>query len=271
MSLLKDAMDRLNKTEPANERDRESTPQDMDGDSPVMSSSDSDTIEFRQTRVLEYNHDALRQNKAIALLDKSMEAEQFKLLRTQILEKLARINGNSILITSPNPGAGKTFTSVNLAISMAQEVGRTTLLLDADLRQPRIDQCFGFSAQRGLTDYLLGELKLPDVLVNPGIPKLTILPGGMPLPNSTELLGSPKMEALIKELKGRYKDRFLIVDSASLMARADPIVSSRHIDGILMIIEMEKTSRSDLQRAMELIKDKPVLGMVLNKMREKLN
>jgi len=189
------------------------------------------------------------------------------MLRTQILEKLKAKGGNSILISSPNPGEGKTVVSINLAVSMTQEVNRTTLLVDADLRKPFVHRYLGFEAEKGLGQYLLGEIDLADALVNPGIDKLTILPGGSPLPSSTEYLGSPRMQSLVKELKERYEDRIIIFDTTSLLTRADPIVFSENIDGIVLIIEAEKTSTHDIERTLEILKDRPILGTLYNKSR----
>ena len=115
--------------------------------------------------------------------------DQLKILRTHILERLKEIGGNSLLVTSANPGEGKTFTSINLGISIAQELSRTVLLVDSDLRPPS-EQHRDFSADilgvhvgQGLSDYLLRQAEIPDLLFNPGIEKLTILPGGKSLPN----------------------------------------------------------------------------------------
>ena len=188
-----------------------------------------------------------------------------KIMRTRILNLLEKTGGNSLLVTSPLPGEGKTLTAINLAISISHEIDRTTLLVDADLRSPMINKYFGIPEGKGLSDYLRGKADIPDLLINPGIEKLTILPGGSPIPNSSELLGAPRMESLVAEMKKRYPDRFLIFDSSSLLTTADPLVFSRYIDGILLVVEAEKTPKADIEKAREMLKDKPVLGTVFNK------
>ncbi|MBW2062004.1 MAG: capsular biosynthesis protein [Deltaproteobacteria bacterium] len=223
---------------------------------------------YRQTKVININQEYLRKNKIVSLFYQDETADQIRILRSQVLEKLKESGGNSILISSPNAGEGKTILAINLAFSIAQEVSRTTLLVDADLRKPFIHRYLGFEAEQGLSQYLLGEAELPDLLINPGIEKLTILPGGKPLPSSTELLGAPRMQSLVKELKGRYSDRYIIYDTTSLLTRADPIVFSHHIDGIILIVEAERTSNKDLQRTMELLKDRPIVGTLFNKARD---
>ncbi|MEW6265600.1 MAG: polysaccharide biosynthesis tyrosine autokinase [Thermodesulfobacteriota bacterium] len=219
------------------------------------------------TRLIECEPLVLRRNKVISICHENKTADQIKILRAQVLEKLKDLTGNSLLITSPNPGAGKTFTSINLAISVAQEINRTTLLVDADLRKPSIHKYFGFQVEKGLAEYLLGQAEMADLLVNPGIPKLTILPGGAPIINSSELLGAPRMETLVKEMKNRYSDRLLIFDTSSLLTSADPLVFSRFIDGVLLVVEAERTSNKQLKRAMELLRERPVIGAVYNKVR----
>ncbi|MBW2623038.1 MAG: AAA family ATPase [Deltaproteobacteria bacterium] len=221
----------------------------------------------RTTKRVEIDREMLIKNKVITLYHHDRTADKIRILRTQVLEKLKATGGNSILISSPNPGEGKTMISINLAMSMTQEVNRTTLLVDADLRKPFVHRYFGFEAEKGLGQYLLGEIELAEALVNPGIDKLTILPGGNPLPSSTEYLASPRMQSLVKELKERYEDRIIIFDTTSLLTRADPIVFSENIDGIILIIEAEKTSTHDIERTLEILKDRPILGTLYNKSR----
>ena len=223
--------------------------------------------ERTKTKLYETDPRIWEDNKLISTHFRHRAMDQIKLLRTQILEHLKDLNGNSVLITSSGPGEGKTLTAINLAISFAEEVDLTTLLVDADLRQPCIAKRFGYQGDRGLSNFLQEEVDVADLMFNPGIPKLTILPGGKPLPNSTELLGAPKMEALFREMKSRYPDRLVIVDSSSILMRADPIVFSRYVDGVILVIEAEKTSKHKLRRALELLGDRPIIGTVFNKVR----
>ncbi|MDY6851620.1 MAG: polysaccharide biosynthesis tyrosine autokinase [Thermodesulfobacteriota bacterium] len=237
----------------------------------AVSSSEDVKPSYKQTQVLEADYSFLREKKITALFPQEAAADQIRFLRTRVLKRMKEPEANSLLVTSPNQGEGKTLTAVNLAISISQEIGRTVLLVDADLRRPSVHKYFGFKVKLGLADYLLGKADIPDLLVNPGIEKLTIIPGGRPLPNSTELLGAPRMEALIKQLKGRYSDRFIIFDSSPVLTCADPIVFSNFIDGVIIVVEAEKTSRKELTNALEFFKDKPVLGTVLNKVKSAQN
>jgi non-specific protein-tyrosine kinase len=220
---------------------------------------------YYQTRVLPVDFKQLQQNRIIPICHGNAVADRIKILRTQVLNRMVEEGKNTLLITSANPGEGKTLTAINLAISISHEIGRTTLLVDADLRKPTIHTYFGFEVDKGLSNYLQNGTNLNDILISPGIEKLVILPGGKALSNSAELLGAPRMESLVKELKERYSDRFIIFDSSSLLSCADALVFSRFIDGILIVVEAEKTTKNDLKRTLELLEGKPVIGTLLNK------
>jgi non-specific protein-tyrosine kinase len=224
--------------------------------------------EYTRTKRAEIDRPALRRNRIVSLFHEEAMTDQLKILRTQVLNRVEELRGNSLLVTSANPGAGKTTTAINLAVSISYKVDRTVLLVDADIRKPTMHLYLGLNESMGLSDYLLGRAEIADLLINPGIEKLVFLPGGSPLTNSSELLASPRMEALAQEMKGRYRDRFIIFDSPSLLSCADPHVLSEYVDGILMVVEAEKTAAKDFQKALGLLEGKPVIGTVLNKAEE---
>jgi non-specific protein-tyrosine kinase len=231
-------------------------------------------VTYSRTKVQRIDRDILRKNKVVSLFKNIKVTNEIDTLRTQILAKLGEIGGNSILVTSAHPGEGKTFTSINLGVSIAQQLDRTVLIVDSDLRNPwryHLDfanDYFAVNTKIGLADYLMGDAAVENIMLNPGIEKLTIIPGGRPLPNSAELLGSKKMEHLVFDLKNRYSDRIVIFDSPALLACTDPLVFSHLIDGVILVVEAERTSPEDLKRVMALLKDRPVLGTVLNKSKE---
>lgn len=235
-------------------------------------------IFYSGTKVTKIDDKILKKGKVISLFHDIDKIDEIKTLRTQVLNHLNDIGGNSILITSSNPYEGKTFTAINLSVSIAQELDRTVLLVDADLRKHLkhhkdfATDFFGTEMDEGLSNYLLGQAEIQDLLVNPGIDRLVLLPAGRPLPNSAELLGSPRMVMLVNDIKNRYSDdRIIIFDSSSLLNCADPLVLSRYVDGILFVVEHEKTSAAQLKKSMELLKDKPLLGTVFNKIKSEMN
>jgi protein-tyrosine kinase len=109
------------------------------------------------------------------------------------------------------------------------------------------------------------NIQMDDALINPGIEKLTILPGGNYLHNSAELLGSPQMELLVKEIKTRYKDRIVIFDTPAVLTCADPIQLTKFVENVLFVVEEEKTSAEDIRQSMKLLSDINIIGMIINK------
>lgn len=230
------------------------------------------SVAYSRTRVQPVDPGVLKRNKIISLFHENHMTDHLKALRTQVLNGLEQAGGNSLLITSANPGEGKTFMAINLGISIAQELDHTVIIVDADLRTPSKEHrnfsrdFFGIQPERGLSDYLLGQAEIEDLLINPGIERLTVLPAGRPMANSAEHLRSPKMAALMKEIRERYcDDRIVIFDSPSLLATPDPLVFSRGVDGVLLVVEAERTTPDDIKRCLELLKGSTVMGTVLNK------
>ena len=233
------------------------------------------SVRYSKTKVQVNDLEKLKNNKIFSVFDEVETTEQIKILRTQILKKLKAIRGNSILITSANPYEGKTFTSINLGVSIAKEFDRTVLIIDADLRKPTKNhtafatEFFSLNVEKGLTDYLLGDVEIPDILINPGIAKLTLIPGGKPVVNAPELLNSLRMEEMMADIKSRYSsDRLVIVDGPATLPFPDAVILSRYVDGVIPVVEIEKTSKEDLKKMMNRLKGAQVLGTVLNKNRE---
>lgn len=237
--------------------------------------NDEINVSYTKTKILDINPNKLKENKVFSHIKEHSMTDQINILRTQILNKLDEINGNTLMVTSAHPGEGKTFTSINLGVSIAQEFSRTVLLVDCDLRQPDVghfdfaSDFFGVKIKQGLSDYLLGQLELEDVLLNPGIGRLTILPAGKSLLNSAELLSSPRMKTLVEEMKTRYgKNRIIIFDSPSILNISDPLAFSRFVDGILLVVEANKSSKEDILRVMNLLNDRTIIGTVFNKVKQ---
>lgn len=230
------------------------------------------SVAYSKTRVHPVDPAVLKRNKVLSLFHENQLTNRMKTLGTQILNTLEQTGRNSFLITSANPGEGKTFMAINIGISIAKEMDRTVLIVDADLRQHDKTHCrfsddfFGICAQRGLSDYLTDSSDIGDLLINPGIEKLTILPAGRPIPNCAEHLSSPKMEALIAELRERYaEDRIVIFDSPALLGFPDPLALARNIGEVLLVVEAERTTPDHIKRCKELLKDCTIMGTVLNK------
>jgi capsular exopolysaccharide synthesis family protein len=231
----------------------------------VPHSAAPQAVVYSRTRAVVIQKDVLRLHRILTGHD-SPFADAYKILRTQVLHRLRENGWNMLGITSPRDGAGKTLTSINLAIATATEPTQTVLLVDADLRAPRIHEEFGLEQGPGLTEYLLDARPIEEMLLHPGFGRLIVLPGGRGTEQSAEVLTSPRMTALAKELKHRYASRVVILDLPPVLDRADVLAFSPQLDALLLVVEDGRTSESDLQQALQVLKGSaPILGTVLNK------
>jgi exopolysaccharide/PEP-CTERM locus tyrosine autokinase len=192
--------------------------------------------------------------------------EAYNLLRTQILQRFKENNWNVLAVTSPGKGEGKTLTAINLAISIAREVDYTVLLVDANLRHPWMLEHFGLAPQPGLSDYLVDDVPIAELLIQSGrLEHLVLLPGGKPLENSAEMLNSPKMSQLVSDLKSRYRSRIIIFDLPPVLTSADALAFSPYVDAALLVVEEGRTQKADVERTVELLSTTNIVGTVLNK------
>ncbi len=223
-------------------------------------------ILYSRTRTEEVPADLLREKRIITAVDSGPFTDAYRILRTQVLQRLQENHWNVLAITSPAADEGRTLTAINLAISLAKEIEHTVLLVDADLRNPSIHTYFGLHPELGLSDYLTSDVPLEDLLIHPsGIGRIVILPGGKPLDNSSEMLNSPKMSRLVEELKSRYRTRVVLFDLPPLLTTADALAFSPYVDAALLIIEEGKTASAEIRRAVELLGNTKLIGTVLNK------
>ena len=198
------------------------------------------------------------------LKPKSFAAEQFKILRTHLLYPSKGKPPRSILVTSTAPGDGKTFVAANLAINMSLTINKYVLLIDSDLRQPKVHSRFGFEDVCGLSDYLGGKKKLEDLFLKTELDRLTILPAGSIPSNPSELLSSERMASLMKEVVDRYRDRYIIIDSPPPLLTAEAGALASQVDGILLVVNYGKTRRADLKNLIEKLGKDKLLGTVIN-------
>ncbi len=199
--------------------------------------------------------------------DNSPAAEQYRKLKSAIV-KLAQLGkfDKSLMVTSAIGGEGKTLTSLNLAITLAQEFDHTVLLVEADIRRPTVMKYLGMEASVGLTDCVLDGLDVGEVLVKTGIGKLTILPAGRPVPNPVELFSSNRTQQLLAELKNRYNDRFVIVDTTPILPFAEPQFIANAVGGVLFVVREGYSPLDKVNRALALLKNHNLLGVVCNGM-----
>jgi protein-tyrosine kinase len=183
-----------------------------------------------------------------------------------VLQRMRANNWRTLAITSPTEGCGKTLTSINLAISIAREANQTVLLADLDLKRPQIQRYLARDEQPGISDYLLKETPVPELLFNlKGVDRLVILPGHDSVTHSSEMLSSPRMVNLIQEMKSRYPSRIVLVDMPPLLVSDDVLALSPYLDAVLVVASDGETNRDDLARAVGLLEQMNILGITLNK------
>ena len=207
----------------------------------------------------------LSTNRCIGLHSDAPEVEFYRQLRTRILQQTAAgDSGATVMVTSAHPGEGKTLTAINLALTFAKEFKQTALLVDCDLRQQKVHKVMGFASDRGLVDYLMEDCPIMELFVWPGVEKMTVISGGKTVKDSCELLGSPGMKDLVYDMKHRYPERYVFFDAPSILSSADAVAFAPLVDYIVVVAQAGKTSMKDLNRAVQLLPQEKVLGLVMN-------
>ncbi len=176
-------------------------------------------------------------------------------------------HGNLIMVTSAVAGEGKSFTSINLAMSIAAELDHTVMLVDADVARPSLPRVLGLPEGHGLLDILEGKVDTAQALLRTSVDKLTILTAGAPRPHATELLASDAMTALLDELATRYTDRIVIFDSPPLLLTTESRVLATQMGQVVMVVRADSTLQSVVQQALATIELCPVKLMLLNQAR----
>ena len=223
-------------------------------------------VVYTSTRTVELTDDTMRAQRLITGFEGGPFVDAYKMLRTQVVQQFRQQGWTALGVTSPTAHAGKTLTAVNLSLALAMDLTHTVLLVDADLHRPRVHEAFGLTDGPGLTEYLFDDVPLRQLLVHPGIGRFVFLPGGRRIRNSAEALASPKMAALVHELKHRYPARLVVFDMPPILSRADVLGFAPHLDALLLVVEEGRTASTDVARAMGLLKGTvPILGGVLNK------
>lgn len=193
--------------------------------------------------------------------------DAFNVVRTRVLQQTRAKGMNTIMITSPGRGDGKTTVATNLAIAIARDASQTALLVDANLRWPGISCGLGMDLRPGLSEHILRGQPLESLFVNPGIHKLVVLPAGSTQEDSLDILSSPSMQNLVAEMKTRYPDRYVIFDCPHLIGVPDALAFAEYVDGIVLVAREGATANSDLQTALGLLKGRNLLGVVMNQAR----
>lgn len=202
---------------------------------------------------------------------RSRIADQFRVIKRPLIANatgksaLMGLNRNLIMVTSALPGEGKTFSAINLAISIATELDSTVMLVDADVTQPSVLEVLGLPSGPGLLDHILDKsLEVSNTLLRTNIEKLTLLPSGTPHQRATELLASDAMADLLSQISRRYADRIVVFDSPPLLLATEARVLASHMGQIVIVVQAEETRQTDVMQALATIESCPTKFMLLN-------
>ena len=204
---------------------------------------------------------------------RSAIADQFRVIKRPLIANAigkgaaSLKHANLIMVTSALAGEGKTFTSINLAMSIAAELDHTVVLVDADVARPSMLRTLGLPPGPGLLDVLERKVDLAGALLRTNVDKLTLLPSGTHHAKATELLASDAMRMLLDDMATRYPDRIIIFDSPPLLLTTESRVLATHMGQIVMVVNAGSTSQANVTHALSTIESCPIRLMVLNKAR----
>jgi polysaccharide biosynthesis transport protein len=201
--------------------------------------------------------------QTVAADSHSDAAEAYRLLIASLTLSVEGSNGKTLLITSSQPGEGKTTTTINTAISLAQ-IGASVLVIDCDLRTPRVHERLGVLQHPGLTTYLSGKAELKDVVQQSTIQGLSVMTSGQVPSNPVRVINSRKMKDTLDELSQKYDH--ILIDSPPLLNLADPIILSTKVDGVILVVHIDKSDRHSVRRTRQVLYNvgANILGVVLN-------
>jgi len=195
--------------------------------------------------------------------------DAYKMLRTQVLKRLAQLNANTLAVLSPTAGDGKTSTAINLAIAIAAERNRFALLVDFDLRHPTLHRRFGLKPTVGVEDCLQSRRPIHEALAKiSGYDRLTLLPARSRVEHSSELLAEGRTAEVVAEMRDRYVNRVVIFDLPPVLSTDDALAFSRVVQAGLLVVHEGRTRREDVTRSLSLLQELPIVGTALNASRE---
>jgi protein-tyrosine kinase len=220
-------------------------------------------------RVLDLSPFALERERILPPGATGPHGAPYKMLRTQVLLRLDKLKAKTLAIVGNEPGSGKTLTAINLAIAMSADPDRSILLVDLDLHKPNVHKRLGFEPTVGVDDYLRQKCALRNGLVRlVGYERLLILPARERCLDSSELLSGARAQEMLRDIRQQDGEQIVIFDLPPVLQTDDALAFSRHVDAALIVVGEGRTRRRDLVRTLELLRDLPVVGTVLNATRE---
>jgi len=231
----------------------------------ALAHDELENISYTYTHVAKLQTDHLERNRIVAFNKNDPKSMVFDILRTHVLQRMEENGWRTLAITSPTPEAGKTVVAINLAMSIAQQTNMTALLVDFDLRRPKLGTYLGIPMEKSLNDFLDGTAEIAEILINPDMPRLIVLPTKKPVRNSSETLSSKKVSNLIADLRERYRSRIVIFDLPPLLVIDDAIALLPQIDCVLMVVANGMSNKREIEDSLDHLSSANLIGTVLNK------
>lgn len=228
-----------------------------------------DTANVRRFQPITLDRAVLEENNILPQVTDPAALRAYKILRTRVIRRLEANQWHSFAVTGATAGEGKTLTSINLAMALAQDSNTWVILVDLDLQRPKVASYLGLNnslGERGLTDYLLGDATFEQITYSPSsAERLAVIPNFQAVANSSDLLTSPRMDELVRSLEAEMPRRIVIFDMPPVLASDDVLAFAPQVDGMLMVVAESTTSRDALRGAKALLQEMNLLGVVLNR------
>ena len=214
--------------------------------------------------IVDLNRDLLRKNLVFQGKESDSFSMAYKMLRTQVYQKMSNNNWTTLGITSASAAEGKSLTAINLAFSLSRAASRPVVLVDLDLRRPSLITKLGISTELGVSDFLVRGAGLRNVLLRIS-DNLILAPGTEDVADASEILSSVHMARLLRELHDSLPDALVLFDLPPVLMVDDVLALSPSLDACLLVAEEGRTQRDDLQQALDMLQMTNLLGVVLNK------
>lgn len=213
--------------------------------------------------------EVMERNKVLPEIDDRAAVTAYKMLRTRVLQRMRSNNWHTLIVSGAGPSEGKSITAINLALSISHDVNQSVVLVDLDLQRSTIANYFGLDATKGIGEFLANTASIDEIVYSPAnMERIAIIPNLSPVANSSELIASPRMRGLLDWVKNRGENNIAIFDMPPILATDDVLSFAPSADALLMVVSEGQTERSSLARALEMVEDNNLLGVVLNRSRE---
>jgi protein-tyrosine kinase len=227
---------------------------------------------FQALQSAQIDREVMEESRFVSEVDDRSAIAAYKILRTRVLQRMRSNNWRTLLVTSTGAGEGKTLTASNLALSLSRDVNQSVLLIDLDLQRSKVAKYFGFDIdiKNGIGEYLRGSAEISDIVYRPlGLQRISIIPNRDAIEHSSDFLTGPRMKQLLEWIRQQSDRTIVILDMPPVLVDDDVLAICPDIDAVLLVVAQGKTDRASLEKAMGLLGETNILGVVLNQCDER--